>query len=138
MGTRKHLPIFHSYLLSTGVEEITQSDNVTMIQLSHNLELSVLQRKEKEKCKQLGTLLKKLEYCTEYHRIHINEVKKRSQRKLEVGKIQQFSCCKNHMSISLSPNYFTTENIHVIERIFPQKQRSAKPKNYLLTIKYQW
>lgn len=47
MGTRKHLPIFHSYLLSTGVEEITQSDNVTMIQLSHNLELSVLKRKKR-------------------------------------------------------------------------------------------
>lgn len=42
MVTRRHCLLFPSYLLSTRVEEITQSDNVTMIQLSHNLELSVL------------------------------------------------------------------------------------------------
>lgn len=34
-----------TYLLSTGVKEITQSDNVTMIELSHDLKLSILKER---------------------------------------------------------------------------------------------
>lgn len=83
--TRTHSFDSCSYLLSTRVEEITQSDNVTMIQLSHNLELSVLKQEKSKLLEKLS--VEKVRYHREHFNIQIQKLTNQRASKLEMQQL---------------------------------------------------
>lgn len=53
-------------LVSTGVEEVPQTDDVAVVQLSHDLQLTVLKR-EKESSQCVNFRAESLLVCPKYH-----------------------------------------------------------------------